>query len=235
MAKVIILTGSGISAESGISTFRDEDGLWENHNIEDICTSGCLDINREQTIKFYDMLRVNLKDKKPNHAHKMISMLKNKYPDEISIITQNVDDMFEKAGCKDVLHLHGFLKELKCKKCNTILDIGYEKQFDKYENCSKCNKLLRPNIVFFGEQALKYKDMYKEFKSCEVLVIIGTSGAVINTDMFLNSQIKLSILNNLEPSSYINDSLYSKVLYKKATLAIDEIADDIENYLLGNL
>lgn len=235
MAKVIILSGAGISAESGISTFRDSDGLWEKYKIKDICTVGCLHKNRKATIEFYDYRRSELKDKEPNYTHKVISQLKSKYPNEIAVITQNVDDMFEKADCSDVLHLHGFLKELKCKKCNTILDIGYEKQFDKYENCSKCNKLLRPNIVFFGEQALKYKDMYKEFKSCEVLVIIGTSGAVINTDMFLNSQIKLSILNNLEPSSYINDSLYSKVLYKKATLAIDEIADDIENYLLGNL
>lgn len=233
MAKVIILSGAGISAESGISTFRNTNGLWEKYKIKDICTVGCLHKNRKATIEFYDYRRSELKDKEPNYAHKVISQLKSKYPNEIAVITQNVDDMFEKADCPDVLHLHGFLKELKCKKCNSILDIGYEKQSGNYESCSKCNKLLRPKIVFFGEQAPKYKDMYKEFKSCEVLVVIGTSGAVINTDMFLNSQIKLSILNNLEESSYINDSLYSKVLYKKATLAIDEIADDIENYLLG--
>jgi len=233
MAKVIILSGAGISAESGISTFRDTNGLWEKYKIKDICTVGCLHKNRKATIDFYDYRRSELKDKEPNYAHKVISQLKSKYPNEIAVITQNVDDMFEKADCPDVLHLHGFLKELKCKKCNTILDIGYEKQSGNYESCSKCNKLLRPNIVFFGEQAPKYKDMYKEFKNCEVLVVIGTSGAVINTDMFLNSQIKFSILNNLEESSYINDSLYSKVLYKKATLAIDEIANDIENYLLG--
>ena len=73
MAKVIILSGAGISAESGISTFRDEDGLWENHKIEDICVSGCLDFNRDNTIKFYDMLRVNLKDKKPNYAHEVVA------------------------------------------------------------------------------------------------------------------------------------------------------------------
>ena len=233
MAKVIILSGAGISAESGISTFRDSYGLWEKYKIKDICTVGCLNTNRKATIEFYDYRRSELKDKKPNYAHKVISQLKSKYPNDIAVITQNVDDMFEKADCPDVLHLHGFLKELKCKKCNSILDIGYEKQSGNYESCSKCKKLLRPNIVFFGEQAPKYKDMYKEFKSCEVLIVIGTSGAVINTDMFLNSQIKFSILNNLEASSYINDSLYSKVLYKKATLAIDEIADDIENYLLG--
>lgn len=230
MAKVIILSGAGISAESGISTFRDEDGLWENHNIEDICTSGCLDINREKTIKFYDMLRVNLKDKQPNYAHKIVAQLKNKYPNDIAVITQNVDDMFERAGCKDVLHLHGFLQELRCPKCNNILNIKYEEQFQKHENCPNCNNLLRPNIVFFGENAPKYKDMYKEFDDCEVFIVIGTSGAVIHTDMFLNPQIKLSILNNLQESSFINDSVYSKVLYKKATLAIDEIASDIEEY-----
>lgn len=231
MAKVIILSGAGISAESGISTFRDKDGLWENHNIEDICTSGCLDFNRENTIKFYDMLRVNLKDKEPNYAHIVVSQLKNKYPNDIAVITQNVDDMFERAECKDVLHLHGFLQELRCEKCNTILNIEYEDQFEKYENCPNCNNLLRPNIVFFGENAPKYENMYKEFDDCKVFVVIGTSGAVIYTDMFLNPQIKLSILNNLQESPFINDSVYSKVLYEKATLAIDEIASDIEEYL----
>jgi len=173
MAKVIILSGAGISAESGISTFRDSNGLWEKYKIKDICTVGCLHKNRKATIDFYDYRRSELKDKEPNYAHKVISQLKSKYPDDIVVITQNVDDMFEKADCPDVLHLHGFLKELKCKKCNTILDIGYEKQSGNYESCSKCNKLLRPNIVFFGEQAPKYKDMYKEFKNCEMLVVIG--------------------------------------------------------------
>ncbi len=235
MAKVIILSGAGISAESGISTFRDSDGLWGKYNIKDVCTVGCLNKNRNATIEFYDYRRSELKNKEPNYAHKVVSQLKNKYPNDIAVITQNVDDMFERAGCIEVLHLHGFLKELKCKKCNTILNIEYEKQFDKYENCQKCNKLLRPNIVFFGEQAPKYKDMYKEFQTCEVFVVIGTSGAVIHADMFLNPQIKLSILNNLEESSFINDSVYSKVLYKKATLAIDEIVSDIEKYLLAKL
>ncbi len=108
MAKVIIFSGAGISAESGISTFRDSDGLWENYRVEDICTAGCLKTNREETIGFYDMLRMNIKDKKPNYAHIKIKDLQDKYPNDIEIITQNVDDMFEKVGCIDVLHLHGF-------------------------------------------------------------------------------------------------------------------------------
>ena len=235
MAKVIILSGAGISAESGISTFRDEDGLWENHKIEEICVSGCLDFNRDNTIKFYDMLRKNLKDKEPNKAHKVVSQLKNKYPNDIAVITQNIDDMFEKAGCKGVIHLHGFLQELRCTKCKKLVNIGYEEQFEKHETCPKCKKLLRPNIVFFGEAAPKYDDMYKEFKDGEVLVVIGTSGAVVNSDMLLTSKIKFSILNNLEKSVFLNDTLYSKVLYKKASLAIDEIAKDIEEYLSQNI
>lgn len=232
MAKVIILSGAGISAESGISTFRDSGGLWENHRLEDVCTAGCLEKNRELTVDFYDSRRVELKDKEPNYAHKVITDLKNRYKDKIAVITQNVDDMFEKAGCRDVLHLHGFLRELRCQSCKEIFDIAYEKQDLAYISCPKCQGKLRPNIVFFGEMALKYQQMYKEFDDCEFFVVIGTSGAVINTDMFLNPDIKVSILNNLEPSGYLMEEVYTKVLHKKATEAIDEIANDIEEFLL---
>jgi len=231
MAKVIILSGAGISAESGISTFRDSGGLWENHKIEDVCMLGCLEKNRVETLNFYDSRRVELKDKEPNHAHKVIANLKEKYKDKIAVITQNVDDMFEKAGCVDVLHLHGFLKEVKCESCENIVNISYEKQLGSFVVCPKCDNFLRPNIVFFGEMAPKYQDMFMEFNDCEVLVIIGTSGAVINTDMFLNPDIKISILNNIEPSDYLMEELYTKVLHKEATKAIDEIAFDIEEFL----
>ncbi|WP_457748215.1 SIR2 family NAD-dependent protein deacylase [Sulfurimonas sp.] len=231
MAKIIIFSGAGISAESGISTFRDTGGLWENHKIEEICSAGCLEWNYEATIEFYDKRRLDIKNKKPNKAHKEIKKLAQRYSHEIKIITQNVDDMFEKAGCQNVLHLHGFLREVKCEVCGFLDDIGYKKLSNVYDTCPRCTRQLRPNIVFFGEAAPKYADMYKELDNCEMLVVIGTSGNVINTDMFLNSQIRYSILNNLESSSAINDTLYSKVLYKKATEAIDEIVQDIEEFL----
>lgn len=231
MAKVIVFSGAGISAESGISTFRDSDGLWENYDIKEICTAGCLSWNRDETINFYDKRRLDIKDKKPNYAHEQIKLLKEKYPSEIAVITQNVDDMFEKAGCDDVLHLHGFLREVVCESCGFKEDIGYEKLESVYEVCPTCNALLRPNIVFFGEAAPRYADLYEELEDCEAFIVIGTSGNVINTDMFLSRKIKLSILNNLEPSGVINDRLYSKVLYKKATEAIDEIVQEIEEFL----
>ena len=232
MAKVIIFSGAGVSAESGISTFRDSGGLWENYKIEEICYAGCLDWNYDETIAFYDKRREEIAKKKPNKAHIAISKLKEKYPKEIAVITQNVDDMFERAGCKEVLHLHGFLPEVRCESCGFIDNIGYRKLKDAYENCPKCSHKLRPNIVFFAEQAPKYQDLYNELQDCEMLVVIGTSGNVINTDAFLQKNIKYSILNNLERSSAINDTLYSKVLYKKATLAIDEIVNDVEEFLV---
>lgn len=232
MAKVIILSGAGISAESGISTFRDSGGLWEEYNIKDICQAGCLETNYETTLNFYDKRRYELHEKQPNHAHFMIAQLKEKFPQDIAVITQNVDDLFEKAHCKKIVHLHGFLPEIRCqnKSCDYIENIGYAAQ-NKEQRCPKCDQKLRPNIVFFGEAAPKYEYLFQAFNDCEVLIVIGTSGYVINTDMFLNPDIKLSILNNLEKSEALDETLYTKVFFKEATKAIDEIALEVENYL----
>ncbi|RLA74158.1 MAG: NAD-dependent deacetylase [Epsilonproteobacteria bacterium] len=230
MPKVIIFSGAGVSAQSGISTFRDSGGLWEQYKIEDICTAGCLKTNRDETIDFYDKRRQDIKDKKPNYAHLQIKKLQDKFPNDIKIITQNVDDMFEKAGCVDVLHLHGFLRDVVCHSCGYKKDISYMKLKEFQENCPNCDELLRPDIVFFGEAAPKYTDMHRYLESCELLVIIGTSGNVIDVNM-LSSYANKTILNNLEPSDAINDTNIDKVIYKKATDAIDEIVDDIEEFL----
>lgn len=137
--------------------------------------------------------------------------------------------MFERVDC-NAIHLHGFLKEIRCEKCDFKKNIGYQNQ-DIDENCPKCNSKLRPNIVFFNEPAPAYMINAYQLHDCEMLVVIGTSGLVISTDSFLNSSIKISILNNLEPSIYIDDTLYTKAIYKKATEAIDEIALDIRSFL----
>lgn len=235
MARVVVLSGAGISAESGISTFRDSDGLWEEHDVKDVCTTGCLETNRDATLKFYDQRRTELSSKEPNKAHKTFIALQNKYPNDISIITQNVDDLFEKAARAygDIIHLHGYLTQVECEKCGLVYDIGYnnigEDSFDG--KCPTCgSKKIRPFIVMFGEQAPEYERLYKELETCELLVVIGTSGNVVSPDSLV-VHVKKSILNNLEPSDAIFDELYSKVLYKKATEACDEIAQDIEDFL----
>lgn len=234
MAKVVVLSGAGISAESGISTFRDSGGLWEEYDVDKVCKLGCLINNRAQTIEFYNKRRVELQTKEPNKAHKVIAELKNKYINDIAVITQNVDNLFEKAGLahEDVIHLHGYLTEVKCEKCNFVYDIGYKKQKDSFNGkCPTCSsKNIRPNIVMFGEDAPMYARLNQEINDCELLVIIGTSGQVVSVDN-LATHVKSSILNNLEPSDAIFDELYSKVLYKPATEAIDEIAGDIKSLL----
>ena len=232
MTKVLILSGAGISAESGISTFRDTDGLWENHKISEVCTAGCLDTNGEATKSFYDARRKDIADKKPNYAHKLIVELKQKYPQDIAVLTQNVDDLFEKAGMKsnEIVHLHGFLRELRCRNCEEIFEIGYQKQNDFSMNCPTCRAELRPNIVFFGEAAPLYANLTKELNDCSLVVVIGTSGNVLDVTYFAQLTDE-SILNNLEPSDAIDDTYFTKVYYAPATEAIAEIAEYIEEFL----
>ena len=233
MAKVLILSGAGVSAESGISTFRDSDGLWEKHRIEDVCSAGCLDTNGDETRAFYDARRADIEFKEPNYAHKLIVELKHKYPNDITVMTQNVDDLFEKAGIKkdEIIHLHGFLKELSCRECDGVFEIGYNPQAEYFNaQCPECGGELRPNIVFFGEPAPKYQLLTSELSSCELVVIIGTSGNVLDVTYFAQLVDK-SILNNLEPSPAIDDSYFTKVYYAKATDAIAEIAEYIEEFL----
>ena len=233
MSKVLILSGAGISAESGISTFRESNGLWENHRIEDVCSAGCLESNGEATRKFYDERRLDLQDKEPNHAHKVVAELKHQFGDEIKILTQNIDNLFEKAGLKkdEVVHLHGFLTELRCRSCGDVYDIGYQAQ-DKAFNgvCPSCSGDVRPNVVFFGEAAPEYEKLTLALNECEFIVVIGTSGNVLDVTYFAQLT-EFSILNNLEPSEAIDDTYFSKVYYGKATESIDIIAEYIEEFL----
>ncbi|OGS70766.1 MAG: NAD-dependent deacetylase [Flavobacteria bacterium RIFCSPLOWO2_12_FULL_35_11] len=238
MAKVIIFTGAGISAESGIATFRDSDGLWENHKVEEVCNFDSLQKNKEKTISFYDARRKELEDKKPNHAHEVIAKLKAKYPTAIALITQNIDDLFEKAGVQDqdIIHLHGFLKHLRCtnEKCSLLFDIGYTAQGNsKNSKCLDCQSELRPNIVFFGENAPQYHFLNKEIENCALLVVIGTSGKVIPLNN-LTKKIRYSVLNNLTTSPYIKERRFTKVFFKPATEAIDDISKVIESFLTQN-
>lgn len=229
MAKVVIFSGAGISAESGLSTFRDADGLWEKYRIEEICQAGCLSWNRENTLAFYDARREQLSAVEPNTAHHSIAKLQAKFPNDIAIITQNVDDLFERAGCKDVLHLHGFLPRLRCEQCGATQIIGYTKQ-ERTFTCKNCGGSFRPDIVFFGEAAPMYEHLYDAMEDCQFLAIIGSSGNVVAMDHFA-LHVKVSILNNLEPSDAINERVYTKVLYKRATEAVDEIVADVERFL----
>ncbi|MBC8237722.1 MAG: NAD-dependent deacetylase [Helicobacteraceae bacterium] len=233
MAKVLILSGAGLSAESGISTFRDSGGLWEEYDVSVVCNYDSLQKNEALTIEFYDKRRAELSSKEANRAHKVLAELKKNYGEDIAIITQNVDNLFEKAGLSngEVIHLHGFMTELRCQSCEEVFEIGYEKQKNFHDGfCPSCSSKLRPNIVFFGEQAPLYEKLSQHINDCQLLVVLGTSGEVVGVNEMAR-YVGNSILNNLEPSNAIEDSLFSKVLYMRATEAIDEIAETIEEFL----
>ena len=239
MAKVVIFSGAGISAESGISTFRDSGGLWGEHDVSVVCNYDSLDKNEALTIEFYDKRRAELEFKEPNYAHRVIANLKKRYKSDIAVITQNVDNLFEKAGLeqKSVIHLHGFMTQVRCqnRKCSVIYNIGYKNQNDFNGGlCPTCSSKLRPDIVFFGEAAPMYEELNRQIQDCEFFIVIGTSGNVIGVNTIAQF-VDRSILNNYEPSSAINDAYFSKVLYKKATEAIDDIAEEIEDFLSGRV
>ncbi|PID28318.1 MAG: NAD-dependent deacetylase [Candidatus Cloacimonadota bacterium] len=230
MADILILSGAGVSAESGLSTFRDNNGLWENHNVMEVCSVEGYMSNREKVLNFYDLRRSDLKDKKPNKMHKLIVKLANEYPKKISVITQNVDDLFEKAGSKNIIHLHGYLKEIVCENCGLIKDIGYE-NIKNHITCDRCKtKSMRHNVVMFGEAAPFYQDLYNAVDKCNLLVVIGTSGTVIPVEHFAR-HTKYSILNNLEESVDINDRFFTKVYYSKTTEAAEKIEKDIRTFI----
>jgi len=226
--KVYILSGAGLSAESGIKTFRESDGLWENYSIEDVCSTSGWARDRQKVTKFYDARRADLESKEPNHAHIRLAELKKKYPENIFMLTQNVDNMLEKSGCEGVVHLHGTLTDLRCEACSHVFPIGYKAQGDAV--CPECKStVVRHNVVMFGENAPAYEHLRKLYNEAQMVVVIGTSGNVIDT-AYIAQIIDNSILNNLDVDEN-HDQYFSKKLYLPATEAVDEIFELVEEFL----
>jgi NAD-dependent deacetylase len=172
MKKVVVLSGAGISAESGISTFRDAGGLWENHRIEDVATFEAWERNQELVLQFYNLRRKQLHEVEPNAGHRALVRLEEKF--DVHIITQNVDDLHERAGSKNVLHLHGELKKVRSTADSRLvyeLD-GWElKKGDVCENGSQ----LRPHIVWFGEAVPMIVPAAELSGRADIFIVVGTS------------------------------------------------------------
>ena len=178
--KVVILTGAGISAESGIKTFRDADGLWEDHSIEDVATPYAWQRDPNLVWRFYQARRNQLLQVEPNPAHLALVSLEEFLGDNFLLVTQNVDDLHSRAGSKNLIHMHGELRILRCEKCYETFDLMEEKHLtEHYVPCPSCShERLRPHIVWFHEMPLKMSEIYAAVEDCDVFITIGTSGHV---------------------------------------------------------
>ncbi len=174
--RIVVFTGAGVSADSGIATFRDSDGLWANYRVEDVCTPEALKSNRAQVIEFYNLRRRESLTKKPNAGHLAIAEMEQWA--DVTVVTQNVDNLHEQAGSTRVVHLHGELMKLRSERNpDLIYDIneGWEQKLDER---AEDGALLRPHIVFFGESVPMFDTACRIVASADVLIVVGTSLAV---------------------------------------------------------
>ena len=172
--KLVVLTGAGVSAESGLKTFRDSDGLWEGFNVEDVATPDAWDRNPQLVLDFYNERRKNVRDAKPNAAHYGLAELQNDF--DVHIITQNIDDLHERSGSKNVMHLHGEIFKMRSEFDESLI---YEIINDiKLGDNAEDGKQLRPHIVWFGEAVPMIERAAMLARSADIFVVVGTSLAV---------------------------------------------------------
>jgi NAD-dependent deacetylase len=177
LRSIVVLTGAGISAESGIATFRGPGGLWEGHRVEDVCTPGALAHDPALVHAFYDARRAALANVAPNAAHIALARLDAEWDGDLLIVTQNVDDLHERAGAKRLLHMHGALQSALCAACERRT--RWPGALPPRSVCPACGAAaLRPDIVFFGEMPYAMDRIERALGSADLFVSIGTSGAV---------------------------------------------------------
>jgi NAD-dependent deacetylase len=177
ISNIVILTGAGISAESGIGTFRDSGGLWEQHRVEDVATPEGFARDPDLVLRFYDMRREAIQKAEPNDAHFALAKLDNAWPGQMLIVTQNVDDLHERAGAKRLIHMHGEHLNAWCTSC----DQRHHWRVPLIDRppCPGCGeRALRPDVVWFGEMPYRMDEIEAAVRSCDLFVSIGTSGAV---------------------------------------------------------
>lgn len=174
---IVILTGAGISAESGIDTFRSAGGLWEQHRVEDVATPEAFARDPDLVLRFYDMRRAAIQTKQPNAAHRALAELDAQWPGQLLIVTQNVDDLHERAGARRVLHMHGEHLLAWCTACD--VRSPWRGTLIERPPCPACGTAtLRPDVVWFGEMPYRMDEIHAALRQADLFVSIGTSGAV---------------------------------------------------------
>ena len=200
---IVILTGAGVSAESGLATFRGPDGLWEGHRVEDVATPEAFARDRALVHAFYNARRAKLATVEPNAAHRALARLDSEWPCELLLVTQNVDDLHGRAGSKRLIHMHGELTRGWCRACGGRF--GWEGPMGEGAVCPSCGLTgrVRPDIVWFGEMPYEMHRIEAALQACDLFVSIGTSGAVYPAAGFVQTSRYCGARTleiNLEPS-----------------------------------
>ena len=221
MKNIVVFTGAGISAESGLGTFRDSGGLWENYKIEDVATPEAFHNNPSLVLDFYNIRRKQLLNSSPNSAHIVLNKLQEKF--NISIITQNIDDLHERSGNVDVLHLHGKLRESRSTIDNKIYPIqGTDLNIGDF--CEEGGQL-RPNIVWFGEDVPNMEIAIQKVLEANIFIIIGTSLNVYPAASLINYARKAERVILIDPNSLPYDGI--EVICEKATKAVPKLVNEL--------
>ena len=226
--KILFLTGAGISAESGLATFRSENGLWNNHKVEDVATIEAYFKNPDYVHDFYNQMKPELFNAKPNAGHLAITRLQKEYPAEVNIVTQNVDTLHEKAKSTNVYHIHGQINQAVCLNCGHVLETWGDVSSETV--CEQCQVagMMKPNIVFFGENLL-YMDKVEELlRSSDLFVSVGTSGVVYPAAGFVQTAKYYgadTMEFNLEPTS--NNFYFDKHIMGKAGVTLPKFVDEL--------
>lgn len=221
---IVILTGAGISAESGIKTFRDSDGLWENHKIEDVATYNAWKKNPQLVLDFYNQRRAQMLDCQPNDAHKLLAKLEEKY--NVSIITQNVDDLHERAGSTNILHIHGELLKVRSSLDENLI-YDWKNDLNIGDKCEKGSQL-RPHIVWFGEAVTKIEEAIEITKTADIFIVIGTSMIVhpaAGLIHYLDNSIPKYVVDPIKPEMSKFKNI--EFITEKASIGVKKLVDKL--------
>ena len=226
MKKIVVFTGAGISAESGLSTFRDSDGLWEKYSIEEVCTPEALSRNRALVVEFYNKRRRDAAAAQPNAAHRAVAALEQWF--EVEVVTQNVDDLHERAGSSRVTHLHGELNKLRSmRNPDLIVPIKGDQALDAV---GEDGALLRPHIVFFGESVPMFDTACKIASEADLMIVVGTSLAVYPAAMlvrYARAEVPIYLIDPGTPDvQMIRNPLTH--LQKKASVGMSELLEQLK-------
>lgn len=226
---IVVLTGSGISAESGLDTFRDPGGTWARYAIEDVATPEAFARDPDLVHEFYNMRRRTALAVKPNPAHVALARLEANHPGTVMVVTQNVDDLHEQAGSRQLLHMHGELAKVRCMACGAVYD--WREDLGTDTSCACCGVVgaVRPHIVWFGEVPLGLDEIERHLMACDLFVSIGTSGNVYPAAGFVDMVARIGrarrVELNLEPS--LGRRLFDEGRYGQASDVVPGFVDDL--------